>query len=181
MHYLPLPRTVLPAVTALTVCVVSWLAWGSWQDPESYWAPGDLSRYHADIGNCMSCHAPFRGVLDARCIGCHSEARFADRSLPSVSALHVEVIRQRNTCLSCHTEHRGLLGQITASTMKNPHGDFVFVATRTKSCIACHLFEPTFGMPPRLAENDTVNLLMAKGRGAHRLGGMANCQQCHAR
>ena len=32
MHYLPLPRTVLPAVTVVTVFVVIWLAWGSWQN-----------------------------------------------------------------------------------------------------------------------------------------------------
>jgi hypothetical protein len=181
MHYLPLPRTVLPAVTAVTVLVVIWLAWGSWQDPESYWAPGDVSRYHADIGNCMGCHTPFLGAVDAKCIACHSEARFGDHPPSSVSAFHVEVIRQRHTCRSCHTEHRGVLGQITSSALKNPHGDFVFVATTTKSCNACHVFEPTFGMLPRLAENDTVNQLMAKGRGAHRPGSMANCQQCHAR
>ena len=181
MHYLPLPRTVLPAVTVVTVFVVIWLAWGSWQDPESYWAPGDLSRYHADIGSCLSCHAPFRGAAGAKCIACHSEARFADRLLPSVSAFHLDLIRQQHTCLSCHTEHRGVLARITSSNLRNPHGDFVFVATATKSCIACHVFEPAFGMPPRLAENDTVHQLMAKGRGAHRPGDMANCLQCHAR
>lgn len=180
MHYLPLPRRVVPAVTIATVVVVIWLGWGTVRDPETYWAPGDLSRYHADIGHCTSCHQAFRGPLGAKCIGCHSEARFAERAMPAVAAYHQEMVRQQQTCLSCHTEHRGTLAQITSSALKNPHGDFVFLATGTSACTACHVFAPTFGAPPTMLDNDQVRYVMAKGSGAHRPGHMANCLQCHA-
>jgi hypothetical protein len=65
MHYLPLPRTVVPAVAIATVVLVVWLGWGSIRDPEGFWAPGDLSRYHAAVTHCMSCHEPFRGPVSA--------------------------------------------------------------------------------------------------------------------
>jgi hypothetical protein len=64
--------------------------------------------------------------------------------------------------------------------MFNPHGEFIFRATGTSSCGACHQFGATFGARPTLLENDTVHRLLAKGDGAHRLGRMANCLTCHA-
>jgi hypothetical protein len=181
MHYLPLPRTLVPAVTMATVTLVAWLAWASWQDPESLWAPGDLSRYHANVARCMSCHEAFRGPATAKCTQCHSEVRLTDGSNAPAAILHEEIIRQQHTCLSCHTEHRGVLAQITSSAATNPHGAFIFTATATRSCLDCHAFEPTFGVPPITIDNDAVRRLMAKGGGAHRPGHMANCLHCHLR
>jgi hypothetical protein len=180
MHYLPLPRTVVPAVAIATLVLLIWLAWGSMQDPETFWAPGRLSRYHAGVARCTSCHEPFRGPITAKCILCHSEAPFAERSMPSPAAFHHEIIRQRQTCLGCHTEHRGALAQITSSATTNPHGAFIFTATGTASCAACHVFGRTYGSRPTVIDNDTVRGLLGKGGGAHRPGRMADCLQCHA-
>lgn len=180
MPYLPLPRTAVPVVAMATLVLVAWVGWGSFRDPETLWAPGDLSRYHADVARCASCHEPFRGPASVKCIGCHSETRFAERSKPAVGTFHREVIKQQKTCLACHSEHRGALAQITASAMFNPHGEFIFRATGTSSCSACHQFGATFGARPTLLDNDTVRRLLEKGDGAHRLGRMANCLTCHA-
>ncbi len=180
MRYLPLPRTVVPAVVIATMVLVVWLGWGSIQDPETFWAPGNLSRYHVDVAHCTSCHEPFRGPVTGKCISCHSLASFGERSTSSPVAFHLEIVRQQQTCLGCHTEHRGALAQITSNAMANPHGGVVFVATGASSCTACHLFRPIFGVRPTVADNDTVRRLMAKGAGAHRPGQMANCLQCHA-
>jgi hypothetical protein len=180
MQYLPLPRTVVPAVVFATVVLVMWLGWGSMQDPETFWAPGDLSRYHADIARCTSCHEPFRGPLTAKCILCHSEARFAERSMPSPAAFHHEIIRHQQSCLGCHTEHRGARARITSSAAANPHGDVVFSATGTTSCTDCHVFGPPYGSRPTVNDNDSVRRLLAAGRSAHRPGHMAHCLQCHA-
>lgn len=180
MPYLPLPRTAVPVVALATLGVVVWLGWWSYRDPETLWAPGDLSRYHADVARCTSCHEPFRGPVSVKCIGCHSETKFAERSKPAVGTFHREVIAQQKTCLACHTEHRGGLSQITASAMSNPHGEFIFRATGTNSCSACHEFGVTFGARPILLDNDRVRRLLEKGDGAHRLGRMTNCLKCHA-
>ena len=179
MPYPPLPTTAVPIVAMATLILVVWLGWGSFRDPETMWAPGNLSRYHADVARCASCHEPFRGPASGKCIGCHSEARFAERSKPATATFHREVIAQRKTCLACHTEHRGALAQITASAMFNPHGEFIFLATETNSCTACHEFGETFGTRPTLLDNETVRRLLAKGAGSHRPGRMADCLACH--
>ena len=180
MHFLPLPRTVVPAVVVATVVLLIWLAWGSMRDPETFWAPGDLSRYHADVVRCMNCHEAFRGAVATKCILCHSEVRFAERSMPPVATFHQDLIRQKQSCLGCHTEHRGVLAELTSDAMRNPHGEFVFVVTGASSCMACHEFGSVFGARPTLIDNDIVHGVMAKGGGAHRPGYMANCLQCHA-
>lgn len=179
MHYLPLPRTVVPAVAMATGVLIVWLGWDSTRHPETLWAPGGLSRYHADIGRCTGCHEPFRGPSTTKCILCHSEAHFAQRAMPATAAFHFDIIRQQKTCLSCHTEHRGTLSPITASAIKNPHGEFVFRATGTSSCTACHEFQAAFGSRPTVLDNEVVRDVMAKGSGAHRSGYMAHCLQCH--
>lgn len=179
MPYPPLPTTAVPIVAMATLILLVWLGWGSFRDPETLWAPGNLSRYHADVARCASCHEPFRGPSSARCIGCHSETRFAQRSAPAAGAFHREVIGQRKTCLVCHTEHRGALAQITASAMLNPHGEFIFLATGTNSCSVCHEFGEIFGARPVLLDNETVRRLLAKGAGSHRPGRMADCLACH--
>ena len=53
MPYLPLPRTAVPVVAMATLVLVAWVGWGSFRDPETLWAPGDLSRYHADVARCV--------------------------------------------------------------------------------------------------------------------------------
>lgn len=180
MHYLPLPRTVVPAVAIATSILVLWLAWGSLRDPETFWAPGDLSRYHADVPRCTSCHEPFRGLMTAKCVACHSEARFVERSTRWPAGFHQELIRARQSCFGCHTEHRGAVAEITSGGTTNPHGTFVFAATGTTSCTACHAFGTTYGAGPTVIDNDTVRSLMAKGGTVHRRGHMANCLQCHS-
>lgn len=180
MRYPPLPATVIPVVAVSTLVLIVWLGWGSFRDPETLWAPGNVSRYHAEVTGCVSCHEPFRGPVSGRCMVCHSETRFIARANPPVTRLHREMLAQRATCLGCHTEHRGTFAPITASAMSNPHGEFIFRATGTGSCSACHQFSPVFGERPLLLDNETVRRLFEKGAGAHRPGRIADCLTCHA-
>jgi hypothetical protein len=121
-------------VAIATALLLAWLAWGTLKHPEALWAPGDLSRHHADIAECNDCHQPFRGAAAGKCIACHGANRFAARSKPAVSEFHRRLIGEGKACLDCHTEHRGALAQITLGAMENPHGEFVFRATGTGSC-----------------------------------------------
>lgn len=179
MRYLPLPRTAVSVAAVATVVLLAWLGWGSIRHPEALWAPGDLSRYHADVARCVDCHEPFQGPSPAKCLACHSEKRFASRSKPAVRDFHREVIAQQKTCLVCHTEHRGALAQITTNAMFNPHGEFIFRATGTSSCSACHEFGSDVAARPTLLDNEIVRHLFEEGEGAHHRGRMANCLQCH--
>ncbi|HEU4686504.1 MAG TPA: cytochrome c3 family protein [Nitrospira sp.] len=176
MHDLPLPRTVVPLVSVATAVLVLWVAWESLRDPETLWAPGAVSRYHAAVAGCSSCHTPFRGPMTAQCVLCHSEPRFAAEAGPWTAAFHADLLRREQSCLACHTEHRGKLGSLTAA---NPHGDWIFLGTGTSSCLTCHEFEPVFGRRPMVLNNEVVLRLMAKGGGAHRPGQMASCTTCH--
>lgn len=179
MRYLPLPSSVVPAVAAATLVLFIWVGWASMRDPESLWAPGDLSRYHADVAKCMSCHEPFRGVSATQCLRCHSEEKFAGSKRADVGQFHLDLLRKNRLCLDCHTEHRGALAQITIGLMGNPHGHFIFLATGTHSCTECHAFGSTAGGPPRLLSNAVVEDLLEEGEGAHRLGKFAQCLRCH--
>lgn len=110
MQLLPLPSSVFPKIASVTMLLVGWLAWGSFRDPETFWAPGDLSRYHTDIGRCTACHQPFIGPSIDKCSGCH-------RNIALPDALK----HRRKACLECHMEHRGRMAQITMGRVPNPH------------------------------------------------------------
>lgn len=179
MRYHPLPKTAVPVVALTMLALVIWIAWGSVRSPAAFWAPGDLSRYHADLGRCMQCHEPFRGPSPARCTGCHTEGYFETRATPSLAAWHRPLVVQHQACTGCHTEHRGMLAQITEQARSNPHGEFVFRATGATSCTVCHEFGERVATKPTLRDEPIVRRLYEEGRGAHRRGSMAECLACH--
>ncbi len=179
MRYLPLPRTAVPAVALATLVLVIWVGWGTVRSPAAFWAPGDLSRYHVDRGGCTNCHEPFRGPSPARCTGCHTEGYVEARATPAVAGWHRALVVERQACTGCHSEHRGTLAQITEQTRTNPHGEFIFRATGTNSCTACHEFGNRIATHPTLRDEAVVRQLYEKGRGAHRPGRMGHCLVCH--
>ena len=114
------------------------LAWGSWRVPAAIWAPGDLSRAHADVERCRDCHEPFVGITAGACLHCHTEGEFARIAAVDIADLHRPFLDGSRDCLDCHTEHRGALAAITVGGWENPHGEFVFRATGADSCGDCH-------------------------------------------
>ncbi len=171
---------VSTVIWALTGLVIGLLAWASPQYPEALWAPGDLSRYHTDIASCGSCHEPFRGATPQKCLACHSLETFQARSEPEVSQFHHDVIQNDRSCLTCHTEHHGVLGAVTIGRLGNPHGEFIFRATGAISCADCHMIETSAGKEgDTLLRNAQVEQLIRKGEGAHRPGHFAKCLNCH--
>ena len=82
--------------------------------PGAMVSPGDVRQGHRQIaGDCLSCHAPFRGAPPERCVSCHPVDRIglgasratgaAETSKPKVP-FHQHV--QDDGCAGCHTEHR---------------------------------------------------------------------------
>jgi len=179
MRFLPLPPGTKLFVVSTIIVVFAWVVWGSLNYPETLWAPGDLSRFHSDITACSDCHQPFHGPTSDKCINCHNENYFTARTKPQVSEFHQQSILEGKPCANCHTEHRGALAQITIGALFNPHGEFVFRATGTKSCSACHDFSRGFQSHPILLNNGIVRHLMEEGHRAHKLGKMVRCLTCH--
>ncbi|OQW70065.1 MAG: hypothetical protein BVN35_18400 [Proteobacteria bacterium ST_bin11] len=179
MRFSPLPPSSIRFVVIAIILLLAWLAWGSVNYPEALWAPGNLSRYHADISACGDCHQAFQGTTAKKCTSCHNDKSFAAGSRPNVAEFHQQTIRDGKPCQACHTEHRGALAQITIGAMLNPHGEFVFRATGTHSCTACHDFSADLKSRSYLLDNAIVRHLMDEGDGAHRLGKMARCLACH--
>lgn len=179
MRFSPLPRGTITFLIVVITLLLSWVVWGTLKHPGALWAPGDLSRFHADVSTCGDCHQPFQGVTADKCVSCHNEKRFTARSRSKVSEFHQKIIQKGKLCTACHTEHRGALAQITIGAMVNPHGEFVFRATGTSSCAACHDFSTDFEPRSHLLDNAIVRHLMEEGEGAHRPGKMAHCLTCH--
>ncbi len=171
---------VTPFIWALTGLIIVALAWASPFYTEALWAPGDLSRHHTDIVRCRSCHEPFRGATPKKCLACHTLEAFQSRSEPDVRQLHQDAIQTGQTCLICHTEHRGVLTAITIGRVENPHGELIFRATGATSCSDCHVIKAGAGKQDgTLLHNSYVERLIRKGEGAHRLGHFAQCLKCH--
>lgn len=179
MRFFSLPHGTVATVVIALVFLLVWVALGTLIHPESLWAPGDLSRFHADVMACEDCHQPFQGAASDRCIVCHDQKQFANRSRPAVSEFHRKAIFNKKSCMDCHTEHRGALAQITVGAMINPHGEFVFRATGTRSCTACHDLNDRFKSSSFVLDNAIVRHLMEEGEGAHQPGKMAACLRCH--
>jgi len=72
-----------------------------------------------------------------------------------------------------------MLAQITEQTRNNPHGEFIFRATGTSSCTACHEIGERVATQLTLRDAPIVSRLYDKGRGAHRPGRMGDCLSCH--
>ncbi|MGR9087258.1 MAG: cytochrome c3 family protein [Gammaproteobacteria bacterium] len=180
MRFLPLPHGTSKFVVSAIALLLAWVVWGMFKYPEALWAPGDLSRFHADIAACSDCHRPFIGITPGQCVACHDETHFDAKSKPAVSEFHRNTIREGASCTGCHYEHRGALAQITVGAVSNPHGEFVFRATRTHSCSDCHDFSAGSTSRSFLLDNAIVRVLMEVGNGAHRQGKMAYCLRCHS-
>lgn len=167
-------------VYTITALLIGCIGWASLEDPETFWAPGHLSRYHTDIKQCTQCHEPFVGPTSHKCVKCHSPKQFATRSQGDVSRLHEGFIEQNRSCTACHSEHQGLLAPITIGLTENPHGEFIFRVTGTRACSDCHAVEIKGNVRHfTLLENAQVRHLIHEGEGAHRSGHFARCLNCH--
>ena len=171
---------VSPLVRILTIVLVGYIGWGTVNFPETLWAPGHLSRHHTDIKKCERCHQPFKGTTNTKCLACHTAKTFQAKAQAEISHSHQEVIGRKQSCLECHTEHRGAFASLTIRPMHNPHGEFIFRATRASSCSDCHAMETgKEEMKQVLLTNRTVTHLIEEGEGAHQPGRFAQCLKCH--
>lgn len=108
--------TASVAAMVIALAAISHLAYST---SGKVFMDGPLSINHAVLEDeCELCHAPWQGVVDARCLGCHEQKE---------SARHVDAGFKGSTgrCAECHREHRNL------------DHDISFVGDAT--CLECHV------------------------------------------
>lgn len=120
MRFPPLPSGTVSFVIVSVIMLIFWLVWGSFKYPEALWAPGNLSRHHAEQTKCSDCHQPFQGATANKCASCHNRQRFNAHSPSTVSEFHQKILTEEKPCTGCHTEHRGALASITIGALDNP-------------------------------------------------------------
>lgn len=170
---------VMRWVIALMATVIVWITWASMRGPEALWAPGHLSLYHATAKSCTQCHKPFFGPTLEKCVRCHTPQRFQQSRKPETGTFHISAVKNGQSCLLCHTEHRGETAKITLRGFENPHGEFIFRATDARTCTDCHRYAQNYNASPAVLNNALVRWLMEEGEGAHKKGKFAKCFNCH--
>ena len=128
--------------------------------PHTLINPGELSNGHQKFNNdCFSCHTPFQGVHNMKCIACHQLDKIGLKSdnivvlLSKNISFHKALTRQN--CTACHLDHQGifpdqkltfehtLLDPITVQNCLNCHQkqEDVLHSALAGTCNSCHNFE----------------------------------------
>ena len=139
---------------------------------------------------CIQCHDETQRTSDTKCLDCHEEVR---RGMDRGSGYHYNVvIRDEQTCESCHKEHRGegekLALWFDEDGMRafdhEPTGYRLEEAHAEVECRKCHRVS-NVGEPitQRTRREESLLGLRAECRSCHqdlhegKLG--ADCEQCH--
>lgn len=98
--------------------------------------PGELVKGHQDLNKkCISCHKPFSGTPNDRCIACHALdeiGKKADSATTKKTGFHAFLENQ--PCYGCHTEHKGFEPDSTNLTFSHALLDHQIV----NKCGSCH-------------------------------------------
>jgi thioredoxin reductase (NADPH) len=159
--------------------------------PRSSYQPGALLAAHRQLAsNCTACHRPWRGPSNAGCVNCHGDlsdnnphsgfdVRQEDNGLMPGRSLAISPSHSLE-CLSCHTEHRGVAPNVSASSAfacawchKHPAIDKVAehqVPAMQRQFFVRHLFKRRF--------NHYEHGLLIKSHYPPIAGGFS-CTSCH--
>ncbi len=151
-YIFPLSRKLMMRIGGIGCAVVAmYYAADSLLLKNTFIASGPVSANHANFEHeCAKCHAPFKGVNDARCSTCHEKtndklgvysfaAHYLYRSeMPS----RIQDAKRKNAtdekmCAACHPDHNGRDGKLTVvtdakcaschySSFNNDHPQFEF-------------------------------------------------------
>jgi hypothetical protein len=104
--------------------------------PHTMINPGELVKGHQDLSQkCASCHQPFFGTPNNRCIACHKLDEIgikADSSVTKKIGFHASLDAQQ--CAECHVEHKGMEPDSSNRVFRHTLLD----AKTMKQCGSCH-------------------------------------------
>ena len=152
--------------------------------PHSMLEPGELVEAHQRTGNdCFSCHQPFGGLPDAKCIACHVVADIGKDTLLDQPPLLFHVELGAMACVECHSEHQGRNADLTKGEFDH---ELMSVSIMT-DCTRCHE-DPSDKLHERLPDNcvachDTRSWERAQGfdHAVLPAATKADCAGCHER
>ena len=150
--------------------------------------PGELVSGHQDLKEkCFSCHQPFWGIENNRCISCHNPNEIGIKKVNTSetnffkqkASFHDKLLNQK--CAECHTDHKGINPE---ETLNHFNHELLSEAIRSK-CIDCH-GQPVDKLHPQLS-TDCRNCHNTNGWKSSVLfnhvmiksADKDNCIQCH--
>lgn len=120
--------------------------------------PGELLEGHQDLNNeCRSCHEPFWGIDDNKCISCHTLSEIGRDSTMEDSLQQNVLFHQalKNVeCISCHTDHHGKIPRVPVSIFDHALLNVALI----NNCNSCHA-----------APSDDLHTIVSK-----------DCKSCHS-
>ncbi len=103
--------------------------------PHSMLEPGELVEAHQRTGNdCFSCHQPFGGLPNDKCIACHPLAEIGNDTLLSVRPTLFHEALGATDCVDCHSDHMGRNADITMGGFEHT----LVPASTLADCNRCH-------------------------------------------
>ncbi len=103
--------------------------------PHAMINPGELVAGHQKLKNsCTSCHEPFGGIEEGKCISCHKLTDIGRDTLskPDKTLFHQYLLNQR--CSSCHSDHLGLVPEHPLDSFNH----VLLSKTLVNNCNSCH-------------------------------------------
>ncbi|MBS1494988.1 MAG: class III cytochrome C family protein [Bacteroidetes bacterium] len=122
------------------ILITGLVVWAVIEYPKQMVNPGDLIAGHQKLSNdCYSCHRPFWGISNDKCITCHKISEIGklknstDSNSKKDKSLFHENLTSQN-CASCHTDHMGIKPDTKLSNFKHD-----LLSTDIKNnCSDCH-------------------------------------------
>lgn len=125
-------KIIVPAIIIICVWLIS-------QYPKEMLNPGQLVNGHQQISEkCNSCHTPFWGIANNKCMSCHKLSEIEKDALHEVTgsnpkiSFHQYLTNQK--CTSCHTDHKGKKPDMPLSIFSHN----LLSQTYISNCNSCH-------------------------------------------
>jgi hypothetical protein len=105
------------------------------QFPHTMINPGELSEGHQKLNNeCLSCHKPFAGIKNEKCIACHNLSTIGKDTIGKRHKTQFHQQLSNQLCSSCHSEHQGVFPVHPLSRFKHE----LLSETIIQNCNSCH-------------------------------------------
>jgi hypothetical protein len=170
--------------------IVVLIVWLTVRFPFAMINPGDLTAGHQDLNQkCLSCHQPFRGIPNGKCIACHKLSEIGKDSLHpnDTNAINRKILfhqgLETQLCTSCHTDHKGIEPGPAISRFSHE----LIAETIISNCTGCHN-QPPDTLHSKLStacmnchNTKSWKLSVAFNHDMIQAVGKENCTSCHAK